>query len=88
MNAGLQASRKPAMLMRLLPQQIDNEYRGNVAAIWILVPLALIKVLQGANVAGLLGASHTRRVLEGIDKVPVSALPAEAASTWRLVMIP
>jgi len=68
------------MLTRLLPEQIDNNYRGHVLAIWLLVPLALMKFLQGANVAGLLGAGNSRQVLEAVDKVPISAFPTEAAS--------
>lgn len=68
------------MLTQLFPQHIDNDYRGHVLAIWLLVPLALIKVLQGANVAGLLGTGNSRQVLEGVDNVPVGTFPAEAAS--------
>ncbi len=68
------------MLTRLFPKQLDNDYRGHVLAIWLLVPLALMKVLQGANVAGLLGTGNSRQVLEAVDHVPVSTFPAEAAS--------
>ena len=68
------------MLTRLFPKHIDNEYRGHVLAIWLLVPLALLKFLQGANVAGLLGTGNSRQVLETVDHVPVGAFPAEAAS--------
>ncbi len=68
------------MLTRLFPKQIDNDYRGHVLAIWLLVPLALMKFLQGANVAGLLGTGNSRQILETVDNVPVSAFPAEAAS--------
>jgi hypothetical protein len=68
------------MLTRLFPQHIDNDYRGHMLALWLLVPLALIKLLQGANVAGLVGPHKSRQVLEGVDHVPISAFPAEAAS--------
>jgi hypothetical protein len=68
------------MLTRLFPQHIDNDYRDHVLALWLLVPLALIKLLQGANVAGLVGPHKSRQVLEGVDHVPVGAFPAEAAS--------
>jgi hypothetical protein len=70
----------PTMLTRLLPKQIDNDYRGHVLALWLLVPLVLTKFLQGASVAGLLGTGNSRQVLEGVDKVPIGAFPAEAAS--------
>ena len=68
------------MRTRLLPKQLDNNYRGHVLAIWLLVPLALMKFLQGANVAGLLGTDNSRQILETVDKVPVGTFPAEAAS--------
>lgn len=68
------------MLTQLFPKHIDNDYRGPVLAIWLLVPLTLIKFLQGANVAGLLGTGNSRQVLEGVDNVPVGTFPAEAAS--------
>ena len=44
------------------------------------MPLALIKLLQGANVAGLFGPGNTREVLEGVDRVPLASFPAEAAT--------
>lgn len=68
------------MLERLFPKQIDNDYRGRILALWLLVPLALAKLLQGANVAGFFGADKSRQVLEGVDKVPLGSYPAEAAS--------
>ncbi len=63
------------MLGRLFPKQLDNDYRGSVLAIWLLVPLALMKALQGANVAG-----RGRYILETVDRVPVNSFPVEAAS--------
>ncbi len=68
------------MLTQLLPRQIDNNFRGHVAAIWLLVPVVLAKFLQGVNIAGLLGTGRSRQVLETVDKVPVSSFLAEAAS--------
>lgn len=68
------------MLTRLFPRQIDNDYRGRKLAIWLLAPLALVKLLQGASVAGLNPWSTSRRILETADGVPVGTFPAEAAS--------
>lgn len=68
------------MLTPLLPRQLDNDFRGHVIAIWLLVPVVLVKLLQGAAIAGLLGTGRSRDVLETADKVPVSSFPAEAAS--------
>lgn len=64
------------MLERLFPKQIDNDYRGRVVALWLLVPLALLKLVQGANVA----FGDSRHVLETVDRVPVATFPAAAAS--------
>jgi hypothetical protein len=69
-----------ALAARLFPRQVDNSYRGHVLAIWLFVPLVLSKLFQGANVAGLFGSGSSRRILEGVDRVPVSGFPAEAAS--------
>lgn len=66
---------KPHVLERLFPSQIDRHFPGHPAALWLLVPLALVKLVQGANVV-LAG----RQVLESADRVPVSTFPAEAAS--------
>jgi hypothetical protein len=68
------------MLKRLFPVRMDNVYRGHVLAVWLLVPVALAKLLQGASVAGLLGPGRTRQVLEGVDRVPLGAFPPEAVS--------
>jgi hypothetical protein len=68
------------MLTRLFPKRIDNDYRGRKLAIWLLVPLALVKLLQGASVAGLNPLATSRGILETADRVPVGTFPAEAAS--------
>ena len=68
------------MLTRLFPERIDNGYRGHVFAIWLLVPVVLLKTMQGANVAGLLGAGTSRYILETVDQVPVGTFPPAAAS--------
>lgn len=68
------------MLARLFPRRIDNAYDGRVVAVWLLALLALVKLVQGANVAGLNPWVSSRRVLETADRVPVGAFPAEAAA--------
>jgi hypothetical protein len=68
------------MLTRLFPRQIDNDYRGHVLALWLLVPLTLMKFFQGANVAGLNPWMSSRQILETADRVPVDTFGAEAAS--------
>jgi hypothetical protein len=68
------------MLSRLFPRQIDNDFRGHVLAVWLLVPLTLMKLFQGANVAGLNPWVSSRHVLQTADRVPVDTFGAEAAS--------
>lgn len=64
----------------VFPKQFDNNYRGHVLAIWILIPLALMKFFQGGSVAGLNPWTTSRNILETADRVPVDTFPAEAAS--------
>jgi len=37
------------MLSRIFPAQIDNNYRGYRLAIWLLVPIVLLRGLIGFN---------------------------------------
>jgi hypothetical protein len=64
-----------------------------VLAIWILAPLALLKLVQGANVAGLNPLVASRGILETADRVPVDSFPPDAAahlvflfSVWGLLI--
>lgn len=68
------------MLGRLFPRQIDNDYRGHVLAIWILVPLALLKLFQGAGVAGFNPIASSRDILQTADGVPIDTYAADAAT--------
>lgn len=43
------ASEERTMFNRLFPKQIDNSYQGYALAIWLLVPLVLVKLLMGLN---------------------------------------
>lgn len=69
------------MLTRLFPKQIDNHYPGRALAIWLLVPLVLLKLLQRANVAW----GDSRHILETWDRVPVGTFPTAAA--YHLVFL-
>ena len=69
------------MLSRLFPRQIDNAgYRGHVLAIWLFVPVVLVKLLMGFNVAGLNPFTRSRQILISADGVPVDSYPPEAAT--------
>ncbi len=82
------------MLSNLLPKQIDNGYRGHALAIWLLIPIVLMKLLMGVNVAGLNPWISSRFVLQNADGVPVDTFPAEAGSvvvflfaSWGLALL-
>lgn len=68
------------MLERLFPKQLDNNYRGGALAIWLLVPLTLVKLFQGGSVAGLNPWASSRFIIETADRVHLADYPAEAAT--------
>ncbi|MGO9086721.1 MAG: hypothetical protein ACLQBK_15950 [Candidatus Sulfotelmatobacter sp.] len=69
------------MLERILPRTIDNAYRGHKLAIWLLVPIILIKMAIGVTsmFVGQLTA-------QGAHKIPLAAFPPEAAQLLVLVL--
>jgi hypothetical protein len=82
------------MLGRIFPKRIDNAYRGSVLAIWILVPVVILKFLMGANVAGLNPWIDNREILRTADAIPIDSYGAEAASAvvflfsaWGLALL-
>jgi len=54
------------MLARIFPKHFDNNYRGLWLAVWLFVPLMLVKALQGAN-----SMIFPRQVLVGADGIPI-----------------
>lgn len=68
------------MLSRLFPKQFDNNYQGSKLAIWLLVPIVLVKAVMGVNVAGLNPLISNREVLTTADRIPLDTFGAEAAS--------
>jgi|HubBroStandDraft_5_1064220.scaffolds.fasta_scaffold65558_3 hypothetical protein len=57
------------MLSRIFPKTADNgAYRGSVLAVWLLVPIALIRLLQGAN-----SVWHPAMVAAGADGIPLDS---------------
>ena len=82
------------MLSNLLPKQIDNSYRGHALAIWLLIPIVLMKLLMGVNVAGLNPWISSRFVLLNADGIPVDTFSTDAASvvvflfaSWGLALL-
>ena len=68
------------MLSRLFPRTIDNEYQGHVLALWLFVPILLLKTVMGFNVAGLNPWVTSRYILQTADGVPVESFSAYGAS--------
>src|SRR6185503_18886262 len=64
------------MLARIFPKQFDTTYRGLWLAVWLFVPLMLVKAVQGAN-----SIIMTRMVLVGADGIPLDQYGAEAGNT-------
>ena len=82
------------MLNRLFPKQFDNNYQGNVIGIVLLIPLTLVKLLQGGSVAGLNPWVSSGYIIETADRVHLANYPAGAAaeivflfSVWGLSIL-
>lgn len=71
------------MLDRLFPKVIDNDYRGPLIAIWLLVPVVLLKLIMGFNVAGLNPLVANEYIIVNADGVPLDTFDAK---TQELVM--
>ena len=57
------------MLNRIFPKTAGNDaYRGSVLAIWLLVPIALLRLVQGVN-----SIWHPRPMAAGADGIPLES---------------
>ena len=54
------------MLHRIFPKQIDNIYRGYWLAVWLLVPLAFVKLAMGVNTV-----VNTHKIITSADGIPL-----------------
>lgn len=62
------------MLSRMFPAVVDNRFRGHVLALWLFVPLALMKMA--------LGLAHIFRAdggAQSVSTMPLDTYPAGAA---------
>lgn len=62
------------MLHRLFPDRIDNTFRGNVVALWLFVPIVLMKVA--------LSLAHIFRAdggAQSVSTIPLDTYPSGAA---------
>ncbi len=62
------------MLSRIFPKVIDNRFRGHVAALWIFVPIVLMRL--AISIGSLVRADGS---LESADGIPLSTYPPAAA---------
>ena len=62
------------MLNRIFPKQIDNTYRGHQLAIWLLVPIIVVKMTMGFNM--LINARELAQTADGLPLDSFGALPA------------
>jgi hypothetical protein len=62
------------MLELLIPQHIDNTFRGQKAALWLFGLLALMRTFMGFNVM-----FNTHQVAITADGIPLDSYPAAAA---------
>ena len=63
------------MLDRLFPKTIDNRFRGHVLALWLFVPLLLLRLVIGTN-----SMLNTASVASGADGIPLASFGAAAAA--------
>lgn len=63
------------MLNRIFPKQIDNTYRGYRLAAWLLVPIALVKMIMSANIF-----INTRDIIKGPDGIPLETFGTVATA--------
>jgi len=62
------------MLSRIFPKQFDNDYRGLWLAVWLFVPLMLVKAIQGVN-----SFIMPRVTATGADGIPLDQYGAVAS---------
>ena len=62
------------MLNRIFPKQADNSFRGHWLAIWLMVPVVLLRTLQGVY-----SILQTHEVAVTADGIPLGAYSPAAA---------
>lgn len=64
------------MFDRLFPKQLDNRFEGFRLAIWLLIPIVLLKAVIGFN-----SVMFTRSIAMSADAIPLDRFGADAAQT-------
>jgi len=68
------------MLQLLFPKIIDNKYRGQWLALVLFVPVLVLKLMMGFNIAGFNPALDVRNILQDVDGIPLDTYSAQAAT--------
>src|SRR5512146_1542057 len=69
------------MLDRILPRRLDNEYRGNVLALWLFGVVVMMKAAQSLSII-----SSGYSVAQGADGIPIDTYPSVIAQTVVAVL--
>ena len=67
------------MLKRLFPASLGNAYQGSWIAVWLLVPVLLMKSVIGFNLGGLNPFVSVADILKTADGVPMDTLTPDVA---------
>ncbi|HSM95707.1 MAG TPA: hypothetical protein VLT91_06670 [Rhizomicrobium sp.] len=67
--------RRGVMLNRIFPRQFDNNFRGHWLAVWLLVPVVLMRLVIGTN-----SMINTHSVATGADGIPVDSFGAAGSA--------
>ena len=69
------------MLSRILPARVDNRFRGNVLALWLFVPIALMKI--GISLLHIFSADGGA---QSVSRMPLDTYPTGAAQNVVALM--
>lgn len=69
------------MFGRLFPQQLTNAYQGSWIALWLFIPVLLVKTLMAVNFSGINPFIDVRAILQSVDGVPLDTFSADAATS-------
>jgi hypothetical protein len=67
------------MLQRLFPASLTNTYSGSWVALWLLVPVLILKTIIGFNFLGINPFVEVAHVLKKVDGIPLDTFDPLAA---------
>ncbi|MBY0421678.1 MAG: hypothetical protein K2Q06_05190 [Parvularculaceae bacterium] len=67
-------------MRRLFPRSLSNAYPGSWAAVWLLVPVLVVKTVMGFNFSGLNPYVDVGEILKTVDGVPLDTFSVEAGA--------